>query len=247
MQQKKVSVLWLLVLLFGACSQDNDTTVPRNLQEYVDVNATLSSAEVIACAASDKTLTSTSLIFYYPIDGASDIRYYETDSVQQDETNLSLYKRKMLPKQSVFGGHLEKFIRTGNKETWCLVTYKTLGKLHKSNPIRLKNFTKPTEWKDTVRVSYPQTLQPKFSWDDGSIAENDIYFQAITDADDNFLSGTYTTDKWFQFYHLDNVILNITTATPPSLILDNEYNFTVMGVSTDHWVNLVLEKTFIAE
>lgn len=237
-----------IVLLFVAsCSQDNDISTPRNLQEYLDVNSSLENAEVIACAASDKTLITKSYVFYYPEEGATDIRYYETDSISQNKADFSLYKRKMLAQEPVSGGYLEKFIRIDENETWCLVTYKTDGKIHKSNPIKLKNNTKPTEWKDTVRIAYPQTLHPKFSWDDGQILENDIYFQIVTDADNTFLSGTYTTDKWFEYYNLDNVVLNITTNTPPALIKDDEYNFTLMGVSEDNWVNLVLEKTFIVE
>jgi len=244
---KKTVRLLFLSILFVSCSEDNDVTVPRNLKEYLAVNSNLSLDEAIACAASANNNATTSFVFYYPIEGASDVRYYETDSTNVDENDLSLYKRKSLVNEAVFGGYLEKFIRTGAEESWGLVTYITDGKLHKSNPIRLKNKTKPTEWKDTVRMEYPQTLRPKFSWDDGVVAENTIYFQVITDANNDFLSGTYTTDKWFEFYNLDNVVLNITTQTPPALIIDKEYHFTLMGVSEDNWVNLVIEKMFIAE
>ena len=243
----KTTVLLLILGFLYACSKDNDVTTPRNLQEYLDVNSSLILDEVIACAARSKT-PSTVFIYYYPIENVSDIRYYETDSINQNKTDFSLYKRKLLPQSNAFGEYLQKFTRTQTtKEKWCLVTYKTNGKLHKSNPIKIQNLTKPTEWKDTVRIEYPQTLQPKFSWDDGGILENTIYFQVITDADNNFLSGTYTTDKWFQYYNVSNVVLNITTQTPPFLILDNEYNFTTMGISNDNWVNLIVEKTFIAQ
>jgi len=247
MSLKKVFVV-VFIAVFAACSQDEDITTPRNLKEYLEVNTSLETDEVIACAASNKTINSIVYIFYYPVKEATEIRYYETDSINQDKTDFSLYHRKLAPQEDVFGGYLQKFVRTKTeKERWCLVTYKTPGKLHKSNPIRLKNKSKPTEWKDTVRIEYPQTLHPKFSWDDGIIAENEIYFEVVADANKKLLSGTYTNDKWFQYYTLDNVILNITPQNPPALILDDEYHFTMMGVSEDNWVNLILEKTFVAE
>ena len=76
---------------------------------------------------------------------------------------------------------------------------------------------------------------------------NVIYFQVISDANNTLISGTYTIDKWFQYYNLANIVLNITIGTPPNLIPSDEYNFTLMGVSEDNWVNLVVEKSFIAQ
>ena len=77
--------------------------------------------------------------------------------------------------------------------------------------------------------------------------ENEIYFQVLSTSENDFLSGTYTFDTWFQFYNLDNVVLNITTESKPSLDIDKEYNFTMMGVSIDNWVNLVIQKSFTAQ
>ena len=50
----------------------------------------------------------------------------------------------------------------------------------------------------------------------------------------------------FQYYKLDNVVLNVTRETPPALQLGMNYGFTLMGVSEDNWVNLVIEKNFEA-
>ncbi len=249
-KNRQTALLFLLfIFLFTSCAEDIDITVPRNLQEYMNLHTSRTLDGVIAYAASDKTLTSTSHIFYYPIEEATDVRYYETDSINTiDPNNFSLYRRKILPKEDVFGGYLKKFIRLNNKkEKWCLITYLSEGKFHKSKPIRFKNFTKPTEWKDTVRIEDLHTLNPKFSWDDGTIAENDTYFQVVSDVDDVFLSGTYTTTKWFQYYKLDNVVSNITTKTPPTLIFHDVYHFTLMGISNDNWINLMLEKPFIVD
>jgi len=59
------------------------------------------------------------------------------------------------------------------------------------------------------------------------------------------LSGTYTFEQHFSYYVLDNVVLNITEETPPVLETATPYNFTLMGVSEDNWVNLFIQKSFI--
>ncbi len=235
-------------IVLVSCSTKNDPINPTNLQEFLDVNAALELDEVIACAASDKMNPSnTSYIFYYPVKGATEIQYFETTGTTVNPNDFSLYKPKELPREDVFNGYLERFVKTSEQEVWCIVTYKTEGKFHKSNPIRIKNQTKPTEWISNVSIDFSQSLMPEFSWNDGTIMENIIYFQVISDHNNTLLSGTYTTDKWFQYYQLDNVILNITTTNPPVMIANNDYNFTLMGVSEDNWVNLVIQKPFIAQ
>jgi len=42
----------------------------------------------------------------------------------------------------------------------------------------------------------------------------------------------------------DNVVLNITRETPPQLDPEQSYQFTLMGVSEDNWVNLLVQKEF---
>ena len=158
-----------------------------------------------------------------------------------------MYKPIDLEQEDVFNGYLERFIRNNDTENWCVVTYETEGRIHVSNPIRIKNNTKPTEWSESVTIDLENPLMPKFIWKDGITPENAIYFQVISDTNNNFISGTYTFDRLFQFYKLDNVVLNITNQELPVLNSQENYNFTMMGVSEDNWVNLVIQKTFTAE
>ena len=89
---------------------------------------------------------------------------------------------------------------------------------------------------------------PEFTWQDGAIVENVIYFQVIQDDRGDLLSGTYTFDKHFKFYDLSNVVLNIRDLQPaPVLEEGRSYKFIMMGVSEDNWVNLVMEKDFQAK
>ena len=237
----------LIIFSFFSCSEDNDLLIPRNLEEYINLNSNLELDNVIACAANENANLNVSYIFYYPIEGAKDIRYYETENTSVDKNDFTNYKRKTLTSSSLFGGKLSRFTRTNSEESWCIVTYLTNGKLHKSNPIRLKNKTNPTTYKEEVSIDVSQILMPKFSWSDFGVLDNAIYFQVISDENDKFISGTYTTEKNFQYYNTSNVVLNINVETPSNLVLNSNYNFTLMAVSEDNWVNLIIQKPFTAE
>lgn len=232
------------VFFLFSCSEDSDITVPRNLQEYLETTSDTDFGEVIACAAS--VSSSLTYVFYYPEEGASDIRYYEADSLNVDETDFTNYKRQNLDITDVFGGKLQRFSRSSSEDNWCLVTYKLDGQLHKSNVIRLKNASNPTGWTDVVDIDFKSTLEPNFTWSDFGITDNAIYFQVISEnEEDTFISGTYTENQFFQYYDTSNVVLNINLEEPATLVEDTEYLFTMMGVSEDNWVNLVIQETFI--
>ena len=218
-----------------------------NLQEYINQNSSQNLGEVIACAASNKVNTEITYVFYYPFIGATEIQYFETESTSVNPNIFSNYNLKELNKEPIFNGKLERFVKESNQEVWCIITFIFDGKLHKSNPIRIKNQTKPSEWTADVTIDFTEQLKPKFSWLDGNVDENEIYFEVLSDNQNDFLSGTYTTDKWFQYKNSSNVVLDINITEPVNLATNNTYNFTMMGVSEDNWVNLIIEKQFTAQ
>ncbi|UZO82376.1 hypothetical protein NBT05_07840 [Aquimarina sp. ERC-38] len=246
----KYLLVLLLLSISYACNDDEVRLQEDVLADYIALNDALELTDLIACAGgreeglfNDATIPTS--IFYYPIEGATDFRYYEAESIA-DSVNFNKYKRKELPDEPIFNGYLRKFTRTPFKgERMGIVTYKTEGKLHVCNPIRLKINPKPTEVNaDLVNIQENQ-VNPVFTWEDGRIKENVIYFQIISDTEGNLISGTYTIEKNFTFYNLDNVVLNITNKrTMPVLQPDTEYVFTMMAVSEDNWVNLLVEKKF---
>ena len=242
-------LLCFFYVLFFSCSEDNDVKTPRNLEEYIDINSNRQLDNVIACAANEDGNLSLTYIFYYPINGAKEIKYFETEDINVEKNDFSNYRRKILPEVDIFGGKLKRFSRSGSDEVWCIISYVTNGKLHLSEPIRLKNTTSPTIWKDEVIIQYPATLEPKFTWSDFGIADNAIYFQVLSDEDDDFISGIYTRENFFQYYDTSNTDENlvINTTIPAGLILGDTYNFTLMAVNEYNWVNLVIQKSFVAE
>ena len=242
---KKIKYIFVSLLVFTSCLKDNDDDLQNTLQTYI-LNKPFEMGAVISCAASNEN-TNEILTFYYPEIGATNIRFYETENAQVDKNDFSNYRQITIQNNPFFNGYLGKFTQSSVNEKWIIVTFELEGEIKISNPIRSKQNTKPTVWNDHVSINQDVVGMPNFTWEDDAFGDNAIYFQVISDAQNNLLSGTYTNDNHFQYYNTPNVVLNITTQTPPLLITGNNYNFTLMDVSEDNWVNWVIQKSFEAQ
>lgn len=212
--------------------------------------------KVIACAAGGPEVAMKEpawpiTIYFYPPPGANHFRFFQTDSAAVKPGDFEKYHEravdgKSLALEPLFNGYLRRF-RLGALpgEIWGVVTYELNGAFVLSNPIRFKQDTKPTQMgNDLVSVTARGTT-PKFQWDDGRVKENAIYFQVVSNAKGDLVSGTYTEQRQFQFYDLGNVVMNIHDVTPhPKLEPRTDYTFTLMAVSQDNWVNFVAMKPF---
>ncbi|WP_103069565.1 hypothetical protein [Aquimarina sediminis] len=243
----RVKYIESIVLIFCLLSCDTKgteiITPSDSLASLIAANS-VEIDNVIACASATKESDDKVTTYVYPRTGATDIRYYETSSIEDDKDDYQNYTRVPIESTDFFNGYLKKFTQKTTHEKWVIITFFEDDKLHLSNPIRLKHRTKPTEFVNTVMIDLSEEQMPVFIWDDGVFKENKIYFEVISDERNELLSGTYTFEKRFQYYKLDNVVLNITEQTPPQLNPKDSYNFTLMGVSEDNWVNLFIEKSF---
>ena len=236
----------LLILTIYSCSSDGDD---GSVLDDTQLNFFLEGREVvldnvIACAASQENSEVVD-VFLYPRPGFSNIQYYETATVEVDKNDFSLYTRRELPLLDVFNGYLLKYEVEPSDEKWVIVTFEEGGAVHVSNPIRLKQLSKPTEYlPENVMTDFSMGNMPEFTWEDGTFTDSIIYFHVVTNASNDFLSGTYTFERRFQYYKLDNVVLNITEETPPILTPETLYNFSLLAVSEDNWVNLFSEIPF---
>lgn len=230
------------IFLWYSCQKD-ETLVEDTLAELTSA-IPFKVDNVIACASTSDTDTNTIFAYFYPRPGASDFRYYETASIEDDKNDYTKYRQIDIVPTDLFNGYLKKFSRTLSQEKWVIITFLENEELHLSNPIRLKQNTKPTEFTDLLEIELATMGMPVFTWKDGIYQHNKIYFQIISDMENDLLSGTYTFDTTFQYYTLENVVLNITRDIPPVLQASQEYKFTLMGVSEDNWVNLIVEKDF---
>lgn len=243
--------LILLSILLLAFSCKKEPALQENiLADYLELNKSLESADLVACAGGKAdglfgAGTEPTAVFFYPIEGATDFRYFEAENVA-DSLDFSKYIAKELPSEPIFNGYLWKFNNVSfSGERMGVVTYKTPGRIHACAPVRQKTYVKPTEINTSLASVIENGVNPSFTWEDGLIDESVIYFQVISDVEGNFISGTYTIEKQFTFYDLSNVVFNITDTTAvPTLEPNQDYKFTMMAVSEDNWVNLFIEKEF---
>ncbi|OED35897.1 hypothetical protein AB832_05945 [Flavobacteriaceae bacterium (ex Bugula neritina AB1)] len=236
-------IVLALCFLFHACKKDDTIENIDSLAKLVAANA-IEIDNVIACASGSKTDDSMTITYVYPRSGATGLSYYETIDASVDKDNYANYIKIDIEASDVFNGYLKKFTRSNIQEKWVIITFFEDNKLHLSNPIRLKHRSKPTEFIGMVEIDAEMERMPVFQWQDGIYEDNRIYFQVISDDNNDLLSGTYTFEKQFQYYKLENVVLNISAEMPPQLNPTDIYNFTLMGVSEDNWVNLFVEKRF---
>jgi len=233
--------IFVATLFFLGCSTDK-IDHEGTLEGFLEDSEVVVD-NVIACAASNDNDNKVS-VFFYPRDGASNLQYFETKNAEVDKNDFSNYGQKTPPLLDIFNGYLKKFEVQVIAEKWVIVTFEEDGKTHLSNPIRLKQNAKPTEYLPQNISVESSTEMPNFTWIDGTYDDTKIYFQVLSDAQKNLISGTYTFEKNFRFYALDNVVLNITTDTPAKLKKNTPYSFTLMAVSEDNWVNQFSEIDF---
>jgi len=251
---RKIIFFSSFVFLLFSCKNETlpvkyDTAILSDYIKSESVQFVLTN-QLIACAAStdfaDPEQSAFPIsVFYYPISGAYDIKYFEINNAGNNQNNYVNYTIKDLQNVPIFNGYLGKFKSNVSQDTWCIITYKTLGKLHVCNPIKIKHYSQPTLFAPQVITVQHNGIKPKFSWVDSTSINNEIYFQVVSDSLNNLISGTYTYDNYWNFYDLSNVVLNIRNVSPePSLVNDTKYNITLMGVSIDNWVNIAGQKEF---
>ena len=251
---KYLGFLLSLGLLLAACEEDRPSFPENSLAAFQAEHPELSpSHQLIACAAGGQVgFLEDSLfpnsVFFLPITNSREFQYYEAPADANPE-DLAAYQAVDLSLEPVFNGYLMRFLHPGNsEEVWGKVVYQSPDSLHISNAIRMKLPRIPSEFApQLIDINLTQATEPIFTWQDGRTPENAIYFQVVSDSSGNLLSGTYTYETQFQFYQLDNVVLNIRDISPPPVLEPGaSYTFTLMGVSLDNWVNLIAEKHFRA-
>lgn len=236
-----------------SCQGDD---APITLQEHIDSLPELTPFdELVACAGGgqptfladdDAPLN----VFFYPELETHTIKYYETADDNGDPDDLSLYSEVEAEHVPIFNGFLRRFPRPApQNDVYSRVSFINGDTLWYSKAIKMKINEQPSEFlPELCEVDLSITGEPIFTWEEGTVGENVIFFHAITTEQGDALSGTYTEEQRFQYYNLDNVVFNVTrTGQPQPLEVDSTYYMTLMGVSSDNWVNLFTEKRFTIE
>ena len=246
--------MYIRIILFSgilglfSCNKTPTRTLAYDLEQDGLVT---SSEYIIACAAGmpqgfmgeeDFPVS----MFFYPVAGANNFKYYETLNDNINPYNYSLYLPLEVTEEYVFNGYLRRFPIIENKnDRWGIVTYEVNGQVRICDPVHIKVNTQPTLWNPNSITVTTNGIQPMFNWIENPAHYNKIHFQVVADSSNNLISGTYTYDNSWQFYDLSNVVLNITDTSPlPVLNHATSYNFTLMSVTEDNWVNLFGQKSF---
>lgn len=236
------------VLLFFSCSSaDEPGDIIKELQTLATV-VEQSAVEIdnVIAIASGSSNPNEVVAYVYPRVDATALKYWETPDLTADKNDYTVYTQVDLPAEDLFNGYLKTFTRETEVERWVIISFRESGKLHISSPIQLKHLSQNTLFSGTIAIDQSIQGSPIFNWDSLVSPLDNRYFQVVSSGTNDFLSGTYTTETNFQFYNLDNVVLNITTETPTSLVAGDAYIFTLMSVSEDNWVNTLVNLPFTA-
>lgn len=174
-------ILQVFMLSVVSCSTKEEAS--QLLSTYLQ-NGIYKNGAVIACSASD-VISGDVLTFFYPNAGATNFRLFETNSVKDNPNVFSNYKRVNLESEPFFNGYLQKFTQKATSEKWIIVTFQLDNEIKVSNPIRSKQLTKPTVWNDMVSINQDVSRMPEFMWINNTVGDNTIYFQVISDSNNN--------------------------------------------------------------
>jgi len=253
---KKILIVLSMVLIVFVSCKDSDDTSDKSLQTYIDTNTEWTPFnELIACAAGGQVgfLDDPSgplSMFFYPKPYSTNFKYYETSSIDEDPLDLALFEERTLVQEPLFNGFMKRFILPKpEKDVWARVSYLSNDTLWYCKAVKIKYNENPTLFApEFCEINSSAPLEPIFSWQDEPNHDNIIYYQLVSDERGDALSATYTTDQNFQYYNTDNVVLNVTRPGPvPALQIDKDYNFILMGVDKENWVNLIIAQPFTAE
>jgi hypothetical protein len=91
-----------------SCSSSDDAgnvLTNTNLQDVL-TGASFETGTVIACASSSSE-ENQAIVYFYPRPGVSNLRYFETDSINVDPVNFDNYTKVELGTQDLFNGYLK--------------------------------------------------------------------------------------------------------------------------------------------
>ncbi|MFK7786547.1 MAG: hypothetical protein AB8B56_15610 [Crocinitomicaceae bacterium] len=250
---KQLLVITLAIFSLSACTKKElgSNIASYGLKAYMDSKAYLPTGNVIAFAGGNPSsfmgdADNPISVFFYAEEGASNFQYFETNSINVDPNDYNQYFPKDYDMTVLYKGFMRKFDHPSiANERWGIVTYETDGTVHVCDPIRIKAVVAPTEDVSPGVTIIESGVNPEFDWFFVNEPQSETYLSIVSDMENNLVSAVYTNDKFWTFYSISNVVLNLTPGSEaPSLIPDSEYNYTMFGISEDNWVHTITLRSF---
>ncbi|MCI5058985.1 MAG: hypothetical protein MRY83_22920 [Flavobacteriales bacterium] len=237
------NLILLLIILSFSCEKDGEVSVrnTQTLDEYITALEKPSGyREVISCAAHASNFDGIN-VFYLPKAGSHSYKLFTTNT-EGFEYRYSEFFEAAAQLDDIFNGAMQKFRLLDKTVKQCVVTYIKNDTVFISDPIVIKPDAEGVP-SNLLQIDLEDSLNPNFSWKNDTLRDNLIYFQIVSDQNDNILSGTYTYDKWFQYLDRNNVVLDTKPDFVP-LKTSEPYKITIMAVNDYNWVNWIVEDQF---
>lgn len=243
-----------LALLFAACKEEDTDEAGYSLRSYIKDNGDpviqMDSILAYATESIPSFMENTGdpiSVFYLPPENSTEYIMFESDKYSINVNDLTTFYEIALESRTEYDGAFVRFLHPALEfPRWARISCKKNGQILISNAFLINTMSDSTKYcPGLVEIDFDQLTQPLFSWYNDSIPGTSMYLQIVATADQEMLSGTFTTDQYFQFYVLDNVIRNIHDVSPsPVLTKGQTYSFTVLGMGADYWVEMVSDSTF---
>jgi len=239
----------IVIILFATLSGCGKTENSLTLQEYIESNDQWTPHdELIACALTNEGASEVQTLFY-PRPFSTNFKVFRTEDLSGDPDDLTQFYETEETPRFIFNNYMGSYDSDINgPEHFVRVSYVSNDSLWYSKTITLKSNSEPTLEDDVINIDFSTSLNPIFTWEDNSTGDNIIYFHVIEDQRGDAIMGVYTENRMFQYYMLDNVVLNVTRpGLVPSLEIGQVYTYHLLGVDRENWVNLYLSRDFIVE
>lgn len=246
----KRTLVIIIVTVLTSCIKDD--SVPIVFEDIVILGNELGdnlyqTDAIFAFAANDQTESAHTNIYTVIENGATDIKFYESDYPNINSQDLFSYKLMEIQPSLINDAKVKTYRHTFLRDEWIIMTYKIDNKIKLSSPVRINNLFHPTNFIEAVNIDQDLNGSASFNWDVQSYDANAFFFEIMKDDNSQVLSLTFTNDSNFQYFNLANVTLNLSENTPPSLEQGRNYDITILDIGLDNWINSVYNRTFNAE
>lgn len=249
-------VLLASLLVLGACQKDpvslpvdeSTLTLEQELESHAVSRTRLDAFGFVGNHPSFQRITNRLPIHLYLAapNGASNLRYFETDSLRFRDS-LNLFRQRRMAFERVGNGLMIRGAREDIRtDRYVRVSYTVGDSFYVTPPMTLRAATLETGTIDGIRSATNAQDFYQFSW--GGVPGTDQYFLVLEDVSGDAIMGLTTERSSFQFYDLRNVRENFfPQLRDPQLVEGASYTLHIYALTTRGWLIAQGRHTFTFE